>query len=91
MLEEYDNLKFDTSDYFVPDFPKEAIDTMTRYKEVTKQMCDMDVHFYVLAKKADFKKADEKRDPILFAPSPFGMFYHILGAWDEEMMLLSEL
>lgn len=91
LIEEYGNLDFKTSDYFVPDFPQDAIDVMEQYKAVTKQMCDADVRFYVLAKKEDFKLADHKRDPILFAPSPFGMFYHILGAWDEEMILLSEL
>ena len=38
-----------------------------------------------------FRKAYEKRDPILLAQSPFGFYWQILGAWDKEMLLLGEL
>ena len=39
----------------------------------------------------DFEKQYERRDPILLAQSPFGFYYHILGAWDTEMLYLPEL
>jgi hypothetical protein len=45
----------------------------------------------VIAEPDKFRKAYEKRDPILLVQSPFGFYWQILGAWDKEMMLLSEL
>ena len=47
--------------------------------------------FYVIAEPDKFRKAYEKRDPILLVQSPFGFYWQILGAWDKEMILLSEL
>jgi uncharacterized lipoprotein len=47
--------------------------------------------FYVIAEEKSFKSAAEKRDPILLVQSPFGFYWQILGAWDKEMILLSEL
>ena len=47
--------------------------------------------FYVIATEDKFRKAYEKRDPILLVQSPFGFYWQILGAWDKEMILLSEL
>lgn len=80
-----------SSDLFVPEFPKEAIDVMKQYTERTLQLCDKEPVFYVIAEAQDFEKKYERRDPILLAQSPFGFFYQILGAWDKEMILLSEL
>lgn len=79
------------SDIFIPDFPKEATDVMKEYTEKCEELCGQKPVFYVIAEEKDFKSAYEKRDPILLAQSPFGFYYHILGAWDEEMLLLSEL
>ena len=33
----------------------------------------------------------KQRDPILLVQSPFGFYWQILGAWDKEMLILSEL
>lgn len=80
-----------TSDLFIPTFPKEAIEVMKKYTEVTKALCGEAPVFYVIAEEKDFAKKYEKLDPILLAQSPFGFYWQILGAWDKEMLLLSEL
>jgi hypothetical protein len=80
-----------SSDIFVPEFPKEAIDVMTKYTDIVGKICDKKPVFYVIAEEKDFQKKFERRDPILLVQSPFGFYYQILGAWDKEMMLLSEL
>lgn len=80
-----------TSDLFVPTFPKEAIDIMKEYTRVTKLVCDKEPVYYVIAEEKDFKKKFEKLDPILLVQSPFGFYWQILGAWDKEMLLLTEL
>lgn len=78
-------------DLFVPEMPKEAIEVMKAYKEHTKKLCDRAPVFYLIAKAEDFQRKRKERDPILLAQSPFGMYWQVLGAWDEEMILLSEL
>lgn len=90
LLEKY-MLVMKTSDLFIPTFPKDAIDIMKKYSEVTERITGETPVFYVIAEEKDFKKKDEKLDPILLVQSPFGFFWQILGAWDKEMLLLSEL
>lgn len=80
-----------TADLFIPEFPDDAIQTMKDYTEQVEAICGKKPIFYVIAEESKFKKAYEKRDPILLAQSPFGFYWQILGAWDEEMQILSEL
>lgn len=79
------------SDLFVSDFPKEAIDIMTEYTEKVREITGKEPNFYVIAEEEDFKKKYKKNDPILLVQSVFGFFWQILGAWDKELLLLSEL
>ena len=90
LLEKYD-LVMQTSDLFVPEFPDDAIAVMKKYTENMEKLCKKKPVFYVIAEPDKFKKAYEKRDPILLVQSPFGFYWQILGAWDKEMILLSEL
>lgn len=76
---------------FVPTFPEEAIAVMKQYNEVTKKVCGEKAVFYVIAEAVDFEKKQKRLDPILLAQSPFGFYWQVLGAWDKEMILLSEL
>lgn len=64
---------------------------MEDYNEYVEKITGKKAVFYIIAREEDFEKSYEKRDPILLAQSPFSFVWHILGAWDEEMMLLSEL
>ena len=90
LLEKYD-LVMKTSDLFVPEFPDDAIAVMKKYTDNMMKLCKKKPVFYVIAEPEKFKKAYEKRDPILLVQSPFGFYWQILGAWDKEMILLSEL
>lgn len=90
LLEKYD-LVMKTSDLFVPEFPDDAIAVMKKYTNNMIKLCKKKPVFYVIAEPDKFKKAYEKRDPILLVQSPFGFYWQILGAWDKEMILLSEL
>ena len=90
LLEKYD-LVMKTSDLFVPEFPDDAIEVMKKYTDNMEKLCKKKPVFYVIAEPDKFKKAYEKRDPILLVQSPFGFYWQILGAWDKEMILLSEL
>jgi hypothetical protein len=90
LLEKYD-LVMKTSDLFVPEFPDDAIAVMKKYTDNMQKLCKKKPVFYVIAEPDKFKKAYEKRDPILLVQSPFGFYWQILGAWDKEMILLSEL
>ena len=90
LLDKYD-LVMQTSDLFVPEFPDDAIAVMKAYTEEMNRLCGKKPVFYVIAEPDKFRKAYEKRDPILLVQSPFGFYWQILGAWDKEMLLLSEL
>ncbi len=90
-LKKHDHLVMKTSDIFIPEFPDDAIKTMKAYTENLDKLCGKKPVFYVIAEKKHFKEAYKKRDPILLVQSPFGFYWQILGAWDEEMLLLHEL
>jgi hypothetical protein len=90
LLAKYD-LVMKTSDLFVPEFPDDAIAVMKKYTDNMMKLCKKKPVFYVIAEPDKFKKAYERRDPILLVQSPFGFYWQILGAWDKEMILLSEL
>jgi hypothetical protein len=91
LIRAHDYLKIDKVDTFLADMPADAIDVMKHYNKETTELCRKKAVFYIIANKKDFEKKDKRRDPILLAQSPFGHFWQILGAWDEEMLLLDEL
>ena len=91
LVKKYPHLTLKDSDLFIPEFPDVAIEMMRQYTEKCKELCDKKPVFQVIAPAAMFKEKYKRRDPILLAQSPFGFYYDILGAWDEEMVMLSEL
>ena len=90
LLNKYD-LVMKESDIFIPEFPNDAITVMKEYTDMVNSICKKKPIFYVIAEQSLFRKAYEKRDPILLVQSPFGFYWQILGAWDKEMLLLGEL
>lgn len=90
-LKKHKNLRCKTATEFIPDFPDDAIATMETYTDNVMKLCGHKPVFYVIADQKDFGEVMKKRDPILLAQSPYGFFWQILGAWDEEMILLEEL
>lgn len=90
LLQKY-KLCMKESTLFVPTFPEDATKAMEDYTAKTKKLTGKRPVFYVIAKEDDFKKKWKKHDPILLVQSPFGFYWQILGAWDDEMLLLEEL
>ena len=90
LLEKYD-LVMKEADIFIPEFPDEAIKIMKLFNRKVERVTGKKPVYYVIAEDSDFEKKYERRDPILLAQSPFGFYYHILGAWDTEMLYLPEL
>ena len=91
VLKEHKHLGFQKAEAFVPDLPREAISAMNEYNKMCQKLCNKKTNFYVIAQSKDFERVNENRDPILLAQSPFGFFWSILGAWDEEIVYLDEL
>jgi hypothetical protein len=91
VLKKNDHLKLGEVTQFVADLPNEATSAMKEYNDATNKICKKKAVFYIIANKKDFEKTNTRRDPILLAQSPFGHFWQILGAWDEEMLLLEKL
>jgi hypothetical protein len=90
LLDKHD-LVMEPADIFIPEFPNDASTTMISFAVKFEELTGKKPRFYVIATQESFKKNYEKRDPILLAQSPFGFYYHILGAWDDEMLYLPEL
>ena len=91
LVKKYPHLTLKESDLFIPEFPDVAIEMMRQYTEKCMELCGKKPNFQVIAPVKMFKEKYKRRDPILLAQSPFGYYFDILGAWDEEMILLSEL
>lgn len=91
LVAKHTHLKVGEVEQFLADMPKEAVTVMKEYTAKTQQLCDKKPLYYIIANKKDFEKTEKRRDPILLAQSPFGHFWQILGAWDEEMLLIEEL
>ncbi len=91
LIEAQVHLKLGQIAQFLADMPKEATEAMKRYNKAVDTLCKKQAVFYIIANKKDFEKTDKRRDPILLAQSPFGHFWQILGAWDEEMLFLEDL
>jgi hypothetical protein len=87
----HSNLLCEEASSFIPDFPRDAINAMNEYNKMCEQLCGRKSVFYVLAEKKQKQTVSARRDPILFAQSPFGFFWQILGAWDKEMIYLADL
>ena len=90
LLKKYD-LVLKTSDIFIPEFPDTAITIMKEYTAKMIEICGKKPIFYVIATDDSFQEKYKQRDPILLVQSPFGFYWQILGAWDKEMLILSEL
>ncbi len=91
VLKNHDYLQIGEVSQFLADMPAEATEAMKDYNLATTELCGKKAVFYIIADKKDFKKTNSRRDPILLAQSPFGHFWQIIGAWDEEMLFLEEL
>ena len=91
LVKTHNYLKLGQVAQFLADMPKEAVDIMKSYNKNTEKLCGKQAVFYIIADKKDFEKSEKRRDPILLAQSPFGHFWQILGAWDKELLILSEL
>lgn len=90
-LGKHKNLQAKTVNDTLPDLPKDAIDAMKEYTKLTQSLCGKRPIFYLIAEKKQQTDVARRRDPLLLAQSPFGFFWQILGAWDEEIVLLEEL
>ena len=91
LVKAHENLKLGTVEQFIADLPNEATQAMKEYTKQCKELCDKKPLFFIIADKKDFKNTNKRRDPILLAQSPFGHFWQILGAWDDEVLFLEEL
>lgn len=91
VIANHSHLQLGKVEEFMADMPKEAVETMKNYNKFCELLCGKKTIFYIIADKKDFKKTQQRRDPILLAQSPFAHVWQILGAWDEEMMFLEEL
>lgn len=91
LVKGHNYLKLGQIAQFLADLPKEATQAMKDYNAKTKEVCEKQAVFYIIADKKDFERTNKRRDPILLAQSPFAHVWQILGAWDEEMLFLEEL
>ena len=81
--------------------PMEAIDELEKFmkeyekvspgtKPVLKLIID-DIPEKTPDGKVKGDSIERKKDPILLASSPFGLFFYILGAWDKEVEIVDDL
>lgn len=88
MLDKY-KLEHRGITYYMRNIPPQAITSMDLYAEILKNITKEPPEFSLIAPEEYFK--NPRNDPILLAKSPFGAFYYILGAWDKEISIVTEL
>ncbi len=66
----------------------EALEEVDKYIKVCEKVRDDKPVFRLII---DDKGKEMKKDPILLALSPFGKWYHFLGAWDEEVKYVDDI
>jgi len=91
VIKAHTHLEAENCAAMIPDLPKDAINQITAYNKLTEKLCGRRTNFYLIKEKAKKSDVERRRDPILLAQSPFGFFWQILGAWDEEVKFLEEL
>ena len=70
--------------------PNEALDELEAYLDLYELYREDKPVFKLIIDDApdpvhDGRSQERKKDPILLASSPFGKWWHILGAWDKEV------
>lgn len=68
--------------------PNEALDEIEKFADALDKVSDKQPELSLVI---DYKGPEQKKDPILLACSPFGMWYYVLGAWDKEVEYVDDL
>jgi hypothetical protein len=74
--------------------PAEAIDELEKFSDAyEKCRDDMPILWLIIDDKKDDKgnSKERRKDPILLASSPFGAWWYVLGAWDQEVEVIDDL
>lgn len=75
--------------------PMEAIDELEKFCKECEKFTDTEPDLRLIIDDApapnENQSRERKKDPILLASSPFGRWYHVLGAWDKEVEVVDEL
>lgn len=75
--------------------PMEAIDELEKFCKEYEKFTDTEPDFKLIIDDApapeERQSQERKKDPILLASSPFGRWYHVLGAWDHHVAVVDEL
>ncbi len=87
-LEKKYKVKMVKIDNYTKTMPEEAIDELEKYLQAYKKVRD---DAPVIKLIVDEGGKEDKKDPILLASSPFGKFFHFLGAWDKEVKYVDEI
>lgn len=73
---------------YAKNVPMEAVDELEKYVDLYESVSDEKPTIQLII---DDGGMETKKDPILLAGSPFGRWYHILGAWDKEVEYVDDL
>jgi len=68
--------------------PNEALDEIEKYLKAVQKVTDYKSELSLII---DDGGKEDRKDPILLAPSPFGNWYFVLGAWDKEVAIVDDL
>lgn len=68
--------------------PMEAIDEIEKFIAACKKVTDAESEFRLII---DDGGTETKKDPIMYASSPFGKWFYVIGAWDKEIMYVDDI
>jgi hypothetical protein len=68
--------------------PQEALDVMEQYLKACRVISKKEPTILLIV---DVGGQEQRKDPIVYATSPFGNYFYVLGAWDKEVEIIDEL
>jgi hypothetical protein len=68
--------------------PMEAVEELEKYMAAYECVSEDKPELKLII---DVGGKEQKKDPILLASSPFGRWFHVLGAWDKEVEYVDDL
>ena len=73
---------------YAKNVPMKAVDELEKYAAAYEKVSSDKPNLQLII---DVGGKEQKKDPILLAGSPFGRWYHVLGAWDKEVQYVDDL
>jgi hypothetical protein len=78
---------------YISTIPTEGLEEISKFRTAWgKLWVDSDeAEIILIVKESVAREVERKKDPIVLGKSPVGNWWHLIGAWDEEVKYVSDI